>query len=113
MIQQRLKKAIEIIQSIVKEIEVGDIFSGKIKKIMKFGAFVELKKGVEGLLHISEIAHERTNKVEDLFKVGDKIDVKVIGIDEETKKLSLSRKVLLPKPEKETTENINSREESK
>ena len=52
---------------------------------MKFGAFVELKKGVEGLLHISEIAHERTNKVEDLFKVGDKIDVKVIGIDEETK----------------------------
>lgn len=109
----KAKEAIEIIQSIVKEVEVGDIFSGKIKKIMKFGAFVELKKGVEGLLHISEMAHERTNKVEDLFKVGDKVDVKVIGIDEETKKLSLSRKILLPKPEIETTENINSTEESK
>lgn len=109
----KAKEAIEIIQSIVKEVEVGDVFSGKIKKIMKFGAFVELKKGVEGLLHISEMAHERTNKVEDLFKVGDKVDVKVIGIDEETKKLSLSRKVLLPKPEKEIIEDTNSTEESK
>ncbi|MBL7575099.1 polyribonucleotide nucleotidyltransferase [Peptoniphilus asaccharolyticus DSM 20463] len=103
----KAKEAIEIIQSIVKEVEVGDVYSGKIKKIMKFGAFVELKKGVEGLLHISEMAHERTEKVEDLFKVGDKVDVKVIGIDAETKKLSLSRKVLLPKPEKEAAKETS------
>lgn len=105
---EKAKEAISIIQSIVKEVEVGDVYKGKIKKIMKFGAFVELKKGVEGLLHISEMAYERTNKVEDLFKVGDMVEVKVIGIDEETKKLSLSRKILLPKPETKdsTEENI-------
>lgn len=106
---EKAKEAISIIQSIVKEVEIGDIFTGKIKKIMKFGAFVELKKGVEGLLHISEMAHERTNKVEDIFKIGDTVQVQVIDIDEETKKISLSRKVLLPKPEKpvENTPEIN------
>lgn len=92
----RAKEAISIIESIVKEVEVGDVFEGKIKKIMKFGAFVELKKGVEGLLHISEIQHERTEKVEDLFKMGDIVKVKVIDIDENGK-LSLSRKALIPK----------------
>ncbi|SHG94615.1 polyribonucleotide nucleotidyltransferase [Anaerosphaera aminiphila DSM 21120] len=92
----KAKEAISIIESIVKDVEVGDVFEGKIKKIMKFGAFVELKKGVEGLLHISEIQHERTEKVEDLFKMGDFVKVKVIDIDENGK-LSLSRKALLPK----------------
>ena len=96
---EKANMTIEIIESIVKEVEVGDIYQGKVKKIMKFGAFVEIKKGVEGLLHISEIAHERTGKVEDVLKVGDTVDVKVIDIDGD-KKISLSRKALIPKEEK-------------
>lgn len=107
--QEKAKEAISIIESIVKEVEVGDIFEGTVKKITKFGAFVELKKGTEGLLHISQIAHERTNKVEDVLKTGDKVKVKVVEIDENGK-LSLSRKALLPKEEKQekesTEENI-------
>ena len=62
---------------------------------MKFGAFVEIKKGTEGLLHISEIAHERTKNVEDVLKVGDTVEVKVIDISDETGKISLSRKAIL------------------
>lgn len=96
---EKANMTMEIIESIVKEVEVGDIYKGKVKKIMKFGAFVEIKKGVEGLLHISEIAHERTGKVEDVLKVGDSVDVKVIDIDED-KKISLSRKALIAKEEK-------------
>ena len=96
---EKANMTMEIIESIVKEVEVGDIYKGKVKKIMKFGAFVEIKKGVEGLLHISEIAHERTGKVEDVLKVGDTVDVKVIDIDGD-KKISLSRKALIPKEEK-------------
>lgn len=67
---------------------------------MKFGAFVEIKKGTEGLLHISEIDHKRTEKVEDELKVGDSVVVKVIDVDEQGK-ISLSRKALIPKPEKD------------
>lgn len=100
---EKAKEAIQIIEGIVKQAEVGDIYNGKVKKIMKFGAFVELKKGTEGLLHISEIQHERTNRVEDVLKVGQNVVVKVIEIDPEGK-ISLSRKILLPKPEKEERE---------
>ena len=92
---ERAKEAIAIIEDIVKEIEVGEVYTGKVKKIVKFGAFVELKKGTEGLLHISEIAHERTNNVEDVLKVGDAVEVKVIDISDDTGKISLSRKALL------------------
>ncbi len=66
---------------------------------MAFGGFMELLPGKEGLLHVSEIAHERVNKVEDVLKVGDEFEVKVIGI--EKGKINLSRKILLEKPEKE------------
>ena len=97
---ERAKEAIDIIEGIVKEVEVDDIYSGKVKKIMKFGAFVELKKGTEGLLHISEIAHERTREVGDVLHVGDEVKVKVIEIDDENGKISLSRKALLPKPKR-------------
>ena len=92
---ERAKEAIAIIEDIVKEIEVGEVYTGKVKKIVKFGAFVELKKGTEGLLHISEIAHERTNSVDDVLKVGDTVEVKVIDISDDTGKISLSRKALL------------------
>lgn len=91
----KAKEAIAIIEDIVKEIEIGEVYTGKVKKIVKFGAFVEIKKGTEGLLHISEIAHERTNNVEDVLKVGDTVEVKVIDIAEDTGKISLSRKALI------------------
>lgn len=96
---EKAKQAIEIIEGIVKEVEAGDIYEGKVKKLMKFGAFVELKKGTEGLLHISEIQHERTNKVEDVLKVGDIVKVKVLEIDPNGK-ISLSRKALIEKEDK-------------
>jgi polyribonucleotide nucleotidyltransferase len=67
---------------------------------MPFGAFVEVMPGKDGLLHISEIEHRRLEKVEEVLKEGDIIDVKLIAVDEKTGKLKLSRKVLLPKPEK-------------
>ena len=92
---EKAKEAIAIIEDIVKEIEVGEVYLGKVKKIVKFGAFVEIKKGTEGLLHISEIAHERTNNVEDILKVGDSVEVKVIDIAKDTGKISLSRKALI------------------
>ena len=89
-----------MINEIVKEIEVGEIYSGVITTITNFGAFVELIKGKEGLLHISNMTHERLNKVEDLFKVGDVVEVKVIEIDNQGK-IKLSRKALLEKPKKD------------
>ena len=97
------ERAKEMINEIVKEIEVGEIYSGVITTITNFGAFVELIKGKEGLLHISNMTHERLNKVEDLFKVGDVVEVKVIEIDNQGK-IKLSRKALLEKPKKEKEE---------
>ncbi|MBL4586664.1 MAG: S1 RNA-binding domain-containing protein, partial [Flavobacteriales bacterium] len=70
------------------------------KNIMPFGAFVEIMPGKDGLLHISEIEHRRLEKVEEVLKEGDVIEVKLIAVDEKTGKLKLSRKVLLPKPER-------------
>lgn len=87
-------KAIKMIQDIVKEIEVGEIYLGKVTRILNFGAFVELLSGKEGLLHISQIANERTNKVEDVLSVGDEVLVKVIEIDNQGR-VNVSRKVLL------------------
>lgn len=98
--KENADKAMETIESIVKEIEVGEIYKGKVVRITNFGAFVELAKGKEGMVHISKIAHERVNKVEDVFKVGDLIDVKVIEIDK-MGRINLSTKALLPRPQKE------------
>ena len=97
----KAKEAIKLIESIVKEVEIGDVYLGKVKKVVKFGAFVELKKGTEGLLHISEIAHKRTKEVTDVLNVGDNVEVKVIDLDDNNGKISLSRKALIPKVEKE------------
>ena len=93
-------RAVEMINEIVKDVEVGEVYKGVITTITSFGAFVELIKGKEGLLHISNISHERLNKVEDLFKIGDEVEVKVIEIDNQGK-IKLSRKILLEKPKKE------------
>ena len=70
------------------------------KSIVAFGAFIEIIPGQDGLLHISEIAHKKVDKVEDELKEGEMVEVKLIAIDPKTKKLKLSRKALLPKPEK-------------
>ncbi|MCO5142084.1 MAG: polyribonucleotide nucleotidyltransferase [Oligoflexia bacterium] len=93
------EKAMSIIESIVEEVEVGKTYTGKVKKIMDFGAFVEVTPGNDGLLHISEIAHERVKSVTDFLKEGDIIDVKVLDIDRQGK-MKLSRKVLLDNPAK-------------
>ncbi len=80
--------------------EVGEVYEGKVKSIMPYGAFVEVVPGTDGLLHISEIEWKRLEKVEDALKEGDIIKIKVLSQDPKTKKLKLSRKVLLPKPER-------------
>ncbi len=97
----QVKKAKEIIENIVKEVEVGgEIYLGKVTKITNFGAFVDVLNGKEGLLHISNIARERINKVEDVLKTGDDVMVKVTEIDNQGR-INLSRKVLLPEEPKD------------
>lgn len=88
------KKAQKIIEDIVREVEAGQMYLGTVKRIEKFGAFVELFKGKEGLVHISELAEERVGKVEDVVKVGDQIMVKVKEIDRQGR-VNLSRKAVL------------------
>ena len=92
--QEMCMKAKTIIEGIVAEPEVGKTYSGKITKIMQFGAFVEILPGKEGLLHISQMDKQRVAKVEDLFKEGDSVEVKLTEIDAQGR-LNLSRKVLL------------------
>ncbi|MDE6475747.1 MAG: polyribonucleotide nucleotidyltransferase [Erysipelotrichaceae bacterium] len=95
-----IKKAVEMIQAIVKEAKVGEVYEAKVMRIEKFGAFVNLFSGTDGLLHISKIAHERVEKVEDVLKIGDIVKVKVIEVDEKGR-VNVSAKDLLPKPKKE------------
>lgn len=83
--QQSAEKAIAWIRNIIREPEVGEIFNGKVKKIMNFGCFVEIMPGTEGLVHISELTEGRVNKVEDVVKVGDVIPVKVLKITSDGK----------------------------
>lgn len=90
------KKAVEIIENIVKDVEVGQVYNGKVTKITNFGAFVEILNGKEGLVHISNISHDHVKKVEDVLSVGEQIDVKVMEIDNRGR-INLSRKELLPK----------------
>jgi polyribonucleotide nucleotidyltransferase len=87
------------IKGIIAVPEIGEIYKGKVKSILPFGAFIEILPGQDGLLHISEIDWKRLEKVEDALKVGDIVEVKIIGIDPKNGKMKLSRKVLMPKPE--------------
>ena len=89
-------EAKRIIDGIVKEIEIGDVYLGTVVNIQKFGAFVNLTPGKDGLLHISRLANKRVEKVEDVVQLGDQILVRVIDIDKQTGKISLTRKDLLP-----------------
>ena len=98
--QDGIDAAVEKIKSIAFMPEVGEIYKGKVKSIMPYGAFVGISANTDGLVHISELAWERVENVEDVLKEGETIEVKLIAIDERSGKLKLSRKVLLPKPEK-------------
>ena len=99
MNKEVLDKAIKMIEDIVKDVEIGAVYTVKVVKIEDFGAFVELWPGCEGLVHVSQLDNKRVNHPSDIIKVGDEIVVKAIGYDRKGK-LNLSRKELLPKPEK-------------
>ena len=90
--QEKLDKAISIIESLTRDVELNGVYMGKVTKILQFGALVEILPGKEGLLHISKISKERVNKVEDVLSVGDEILVKVIELNQEEGKFSLSAK---------------------
>ncbi|ULG75177.1 polyribonucleotide nucleotidyltransferase [Macrococcus brunensis] len=92
-----IKEAVQIIENIVREAVVGEVYHATVKRIEKFGAFVEIFPGKDALVHISQLAHERVNKVEDVIKMGDQFDVKVTEIDRQGR-VNASRKVLLEKP---------------
>src|SRR5258705_13412673 len=91
------------VKAIVAVPEVGEVYSGVVKSIMTFGAFVEFMAGKDGLLHISEIKWERLENMEGVLEVGEEIKVKLIEVDKKTGKFRLSRKVLLPRPPKVET----------
>ena len=98
--QEKIDLAIEKIRAIAFIPEKGKTYKGKVKSIMPYGAFIGISSNTDGLLHVSEIAWERVENVEDVLKEGQEIEVKLIDIDERSGKLKLSRKVLLPRPEK-------------
>ena len=99
--KKSIDDAIRLIKGIVAVPEIGEVYKGKVRSIMPYGAFVEFLPGKDGLLHISEIDWKRLETVEEAgIKEGDEIEVKLIDIDPKTGKFKLSRKVLLPRPEK-------------
>ena len=99
--KESIEKALARIRGIVAIPEVGEVYEGKVKSIMPFGAFVEFMPGKDGLLHISEVDHKRLENLDGVLKEGDKLQVKLIGTDPKTGKFKLSRKALMPKPEKQ------------
>jgi polyribonucleotide nucleotidyltransferase len=95
---ESMQRAREMVEQVTAEPIVGEIYEGEVKSTTAFGAFIEIMPGTEGLLHISEIQHSRTERVEDVLKRGDVVRVKLIERDERGK-MRLSRKALMPKPE--------------
>ena len=103
--QEKAYQALDMIEDIVREFEVGEIYYGTVTRTTTFGAFVDIGGGKEGLVHISKISKERVKNVEDYVKVGDKVPVKVIGIDEQGK-INLTMKDLVESStEEEKTES--------
>src|SRR6201996_9474450 len=97
--KEAIDKALGRIRAIAAKPDIGEIYEGKVKSIMPFGAFIEILPGKDGLLHISEIDHKRFESMDGIFKVGDEVRVKLLDVDKQGK-LKLSRKALLPKPER-------------
>ena len=98
--QDEMDNAVERVKAIVAVPEVGETYVGKVKSIKDFGAFIEFMPGKDGLLHISEIKWERVESMEGILEEGEEIKVKLIEVDRRTGKFRLSRKALIPKPEK-------------
>ncbi len=98
--QQAMDKATKMVKDIVAVPIIGEVYEGKVKSIMPFGAFIEFMPGKEGLLHISEIKWERLENMEGVLEVGEEIKVKLTDVDKKSGKFRLSRKVLILKPEK-------------
>lgn len=94
---EKAQKAIQIIRGLTEEAEVGGVYTGKVKRVLDFGAIVEILPGTDGLLHISQLDHTHTKKVTDVIQEGDEVQVKVIEIDD-SGKIRLSRKALLAEP---------------
>jgi len=103
--QPDMEAAIGRIRAIAAQPEVGETYKGKVRSIQPYGAFVEIMPGKDGLLHISEVGHERLNSLDGVLEVGQEIDVKLLDIDKKTGKYRLSRKALLPKPERTAADN--------
>ena len=105
-----INKTREMIEAVIREVETGKIYTGKVLKVEDFGCFVELWPGCEGMVHVSQLDHKRVNKPSDIVSVGDEIIVKSLGYDNRGR-LNLSRKEALPKPEiKEVKEEIKKEE---
>ncbi|MDN5279354.1 MAG: polyribonucleotide nucleotidyltransferase [Clostridiales bacterium] len=94
------EKAVYMVKQVTEDAEIGKTYLGKVKRIMKFGAFVEILPGIEGMVHISQLDNTRVNKVEDVVNIGDEVKVKVIEIDGQGR-VNLSRKATLPGGEEE------------
>jgi polyribonucleotide nucleotidyltransferase len=105
---EAVKKALDIIKGLTAEPEVGATYKGPVQRVTDFGAFIELMPGTDGLLHISEMAHHRVEKVTDVMKEGDIVEVKVLSVDRDGK-IRLSRRELLPLPEGEEGERAKER----
>jgi polyribonucleotide nucleotidyltransferase len=100
-----INAALDWVKKIVTVPEIGQIYKGKVKTIVQFGAFVEILPNKDGLLHISEIEWRKINTVDEVLKEGQEIEVKIIDIDPKTGKMKLSRKILLPRPPRKEDEN--------
>ncbi|MGB4476509.1 MAG: polyribonucleotide nucleotidyltransferase, partial [Bacillota bacterium] len=101
--EEASNKAMSMIADLVRDVEEGEIYEGRVTRIMNFGAFVELLPGKEGLIHISELDWNRVNRVEDVLNIGDQVRVKVIELDGQGR-INLSRKALLPRTEARPTD---------
>ncbi|ARS34826.1 polyribonucleotide nucleotidyltransferase [Pontibacter actiniarum] len=96
--QESMDQAVGKIKAIAAQPEIGEVYIGKVKSIQPYGAFVEFMPGKDGLLHISEIKHERLENMEGVLEIGEEVKVKLIDVDKKTGKFKLSRKAILPKP---------------
>ena len=108
---EAVKRALAIIKGLTAEPETGAIYKGTVKRLTDFGAFVEILPGTDGLLHVSEFAHERVERPEDILKEGDEVEVKVLEVGRDGK-IRLSRRALLPLPEGPAGEEAKRRMES-
>ena len=108
---EAVKRALAIIKGLTAEPEIGTLYKGTVKRLTDFGAFIEILPGTDGLLHVSEMAHTRVERPEDLMKEGDEVEVKVLEVGRDGK-IRLSRRVLLPLPEGPAGEEAKRRMES-